>query len=218
MGIGHKASKLFSILLILSAGVVLVGAALHWLPADPEIDGMLTGPGGLELLKKISQEGSMGSGEVRKAPLVVQAEAFARYLDPPKPQTTEARSPEPSATLKIPPARPPTVSPLFRLHATCYCPSHPDQSRALVWEPSGDGQNFRWVEEGTSLGHFVVQEIRPGAILCVNGEQRHEMKVEHPSLPMWLVKHRVMEVARVGSPLETNRVVADVNAVGKGTP
>lgn len=218
MPIVHKKSELFGILLTLSAGVLLVGAVLQWLRADPEIGGVFAGPGGLECLKEIGKEGSTGSGEVRKAPLVVQAEAFARYLDPPKPQTTDARNPEPSATRRIPPVRPPTVASLFRLRATCYCPSHPDKSRALVWEPSDDGRNLRWVEEGTSLGHFVVQEIRPGAVLCVNGEQRHEMKVEHLSLPVWLVEHQVMEVARVGSPLETNRAIADVNAAGEGTP
>jgi hypothetical protein len=48
---------------------------------------------------------------------------------------------------------------------------------ALIMEP-GNGETARWVKTGASVGHFVIQEIRPGSIVYLDGEQALEMAIE----------------------------------------
>ncbi len=48
---------------------------------------------------------------------------------------------------------------------------------ALILEQGNSGA-ARWVKRGTQVGHFVIQEIRPGSVMYREGEQVREMAIE----------------------------------------
>lgn len=59
---------------------------------------------------------------------------------------------------------------------------------ALISETGSAEGNERWVKEGTQLGHFVIQEIRRGAIVYRDGDNLREMAVEHSASPPGIVR------------------------------
>ncbi len=48
---------------------------------------------------------------------------------------------------------------------------------ALILE-TGSKEAARWVKRGTQVGHFIIQEIRPGSVLYREGEHVQEMTIE----------------------------------------
>jgi hypothetical protein len=210
--------KLFGVLLILSAGVILAACARDWQRRNPDLDAFLAGPGAMESFTRLHSHDTAGR-ESARSPLLLQAQAFAQYLNPPKPQpTTAAPIPTPSTTPLVPVIRPSAALPQFRVRATCYYPSQPEESRALIEEPGADSRNNRWVREGAHIGHFVIAQIRSGTVVCVCGDQKREMAVERRPSPMQFVKHRLLELAQANPSMEMSRFVADVNAVGSRVP
>jgi hypothetical protein len=79
----------------------------------------------------------------------------------------------------IPPVRPASASVNFKVYGTSYYPNEPGRSMALIAEPGATNGQERWVKEGTQIGHFVIHEIRRGVVVYRDGEQLHEMAVEH---------------------------------------
>ncbi len=59
---------------------------------------------------------------------------------------------------------------------------------ALISELGSAEGSERWVKEGTQLGHFVVQEIRRGAIVYRDGDNLREMAVERGASPPGIVR------------------------------
>ena len=131
----------------------------------------------------------------KNAPLVIQAQAFASYLNSPVVQekkevvTTERKKPRNVA--QAPKARVvPTAK--FKLEGTSYYPNRPDRSIALVSEPGSADENPRWVKEGERLGHFVIQKIRRGIVVYKDeNEQLHEMSVERKTATRSLVRQHI---------------------------
>ena len=122
-------------------------------------------------------------------PLIVQAEAFASHLRPPEAQeipTSEA----PAARLNqpVPLIRPAAASAKFTLRATSVYPSQPRRSMALISEVGSLEGNERWVKEGSHVGHFVIHEIRQGAVVYRDGDQLCEMTVDVAAAPRRLVR------------------------------
>jgi len=111
------------------------------------------------------------------SPLLEQAEAFALYLNPPKPPPRrEASLPAVSAVSVSPPPapRPPSPTPQFRILAISYYRSSPDKSLAMVWDANKGGY---WIKKGDRLGHFVVERIEKEAIIYRDGDQLRQMAV-----------------------------------------
>ncbi len=52
---------------------------------------------------------------------------------------------------------------------------------ALILEP-GSKDAARWVKRGAQVGHFVIQEIRPGSVLYRDGAQVREMAIERETI------------------------------------
>jgi hypothetical protein len=177
---------------------------------------MLKEPGITGMVSRMAQDNT-ADREPRKSPLVVQAEILARFLNPPASPRPPVTSPRPVPLAVAPVVRPAMASLPFRLHATCYNSSRPEESRALIGEP-GDGRTRRWLKEGMQIGHFIVQEIRDGAVICVNGDQVQELVVESGPLRVSLVKDHGGTVAQVGSLQETEDATIDVNTVSEGLP
>jgi hypothetical protein len=159
---------------------------------DPEIEKILRRPHVLERYKRASNRGSDNSQD-EISPLVRQAKLFAAYLNPPQAYKNEATVPTHSTAIS--PEIKTAVSnkfvlhtPKFALHGTCYYPSRPEKSLALVWQPGGGGGTLSWIGQGARLGHFVVDEIKRSSIIYRAGEQKHVMKVQRASARPSLVQ------------------------------
>jgi hypothetical protein len=179
--------QILSICTLLSAGGVFALSVSLWRQDDPQLDEIRSRPSAIEVFKESGSRASDCSGE--RPPLIVQAEAFALLLNPPK----SAEKP-PAALLTVsskpamPPIRPMAPSVNFKLRATSCYPHQPGKSMALVSELGSTEGSERWVREGSQLGHFVIGEIRRGSITYRDGDQLREMTVEHASSPPNIVR------------------------------
>jgi len=163
-------------------------------------------PGFVELHRAESDETRVHRVEV--PPLVAQAEAFARYLDPPN--TVESKPESAAQTMSpLPATRPPVSSVRFRLCGTSCCPNQPGRSMALISEAGSEKGTGRWVKEGSQVGHFIIHEIRQDGIVYRDGGQLREMAVETAHGPTSIVQD-----VRPGS----RRVSAVIQEVGVSVP
>lgn len=177
---------LYALALILPM-IALLAWAVRGTPDDPKVSMILRSPTVLERYKR-SHGIDPNNRREEILPLIKQAQLFAQYLNPaPAPSVGPAihtvRSDVPTPSFS-------SITAKFILHGTCYDPSQPEASIALVWQPGGGGGTFQWIKQGARLGHFVVEEIKPGSITYVGGGQTHEMKVQHSPAKWNLVLER----------------------------
>ena len=169
-----------SVLAIISAVAIFVFGAVQQLQGANEID---QSPD-LCIIEKFNRDGGLVEKSPQKIvnPLVEQAQAFALYLNPPKPKppkSRHAKAPEQrsvqAVNKNITTAESTKLIPKFTLVGTSYYRSRPEKSMALVSEP---GKGIHWIKKGSNLGHFVVEKIEKGMIVYRDGEQLREMEVE----------------------------------------
>lgn len=115
------------------------------------------------------------SSQVATHPLVREAGAFALYLNPPELKKSSEAMVSSSSRRTISAVRPVKLSPKFKLVATSYYRSKPQESMALVWEP---GTGFHWIKQGTKLGHFIIDKIERGTVVYRNANWQGEMVVD----------------------------------------
>jgi hypothetical protein len=112
------------------------------------------------------------------SPLVTAAQTLGAYLKPPPaPETPAVQEAGVVQAAPVPAVQPPANTPKFTLRGTIFCADQPQRSLALVCEP-GAKDGGRWVRQGTQLGHFVIEKVRPGSVICRAGERVCEMAVE----------------------------------------
>lgn len=182
--------------------------------ADVTRDWIRDLPSAVQLYKERSAEQWRAARE-RTPPLVAQAQALASYLAPPAQAATErsARASSPTRDIAAT-SSPRVVSVKFRLLGTSYYANRPEESMALITEPSAGDAERRWVEEGSALGHFVVQEIREGSIVLRNGEDVRELTIEHRTPRRNLVRD-VHPASRKVSKADPDTIEPDPNATIK---
>lgn len=178
---------------------LLVFWAVRGTRDDPRVNDILRSP---SVLERFRQANDIDPNDRREeiSPLVRQAQFFAQYLDP----APASEGGQPSIRNVGPVAPIPTFSSYtakFVLHGTCYYPSRPDESIALVWQPGGGG-SLQWVKQGDRLGHFVVEEIGRSSITYEGAGQTHEMKVQRSSAPGNLVRRHRTDPSRAGNGTE----------------
>ena len=172
--------RILGVSAVFAAGGILALSASLWLQEDSQSEEIENRPSAIEQFR-MDADGRQ-SLDKKVPPLVAQAEAFSRHLNPPK---TAEKPPSPTRTASsAPPVRPAAPAPRFKLRATSYYPNRPGKSMALIAELGSSEGGERWVKEGTQVGHFVIQEIRRGAIVYRDGDNLREMAVERgASLP-----------------------------------
>jgi hypothetical protein len=199
--------------IMLTACAILTASIMLWLQDNSRADGASSYTSVAHTLRVQGNE----SGTVEALPLVVEAQAFAQYLNPAKTaerlprfarndmaSSAPAANPAPSA----PVVRPPAPSVRFKVYATSYYPNEPGRSMALVSDVGSAEGDQRWVKEGAKLGHFVIHEIRRGMIVYRDGEQLREMAVERgTALP------RLVRDPRPGSPTARAATPADPDTI-----
>jgi hypothetical protein len=159
-------------------------SAREWHRSDVGLEKMQGYSSAIEKFRELN--GSAANLSKQVSPLIAQAEALATYLNPPK---QPENPPTPGTTMRPAPSVPPirlaaSLSAKFTLRGTSYYPNEPGRSMALIAELGAAKGSERWVKEGTQVGHFIIHEIRRGAIVYRDGDGLREMDVEHDvSLP-----------------------------------
>lgn len=141
--------------------------------SDEEIDRILEAPSVVDMFRENQGSRSVDTKNATP-PLVSQAEAFARIINPPKPVSdTSTKNPPDRKTLR--PPTPVPVSSRFALVGTSYVASDPEGSFAYIRLPD---KTHQWVRKGDEVGHQVIKEIKHGAIVYSDGHSDVEMIVE----------------------------------------
>ena len=171
LGVAMKTIYVASVLMLVSAGILLVSCARQWSYEPARAKQLAECPSVGQM--RARQGHGRGSRPETVPPLVTQAAEFALYLDPPKPPAPRVTA---SAPRVNPPVyRPPVVAPKFRLLAISYYHSSPEKSLAMISEP---GKGSYWIRQGDRLGHLVVERIGEQAIFYRDGSQSHQMSVD----------------------------------------
>jgi hypothetical protein len=135
----------------------------------------------LGIAHRLTQDkrGPSADQQARTSVLVMQAQALASYLSPPAPPPSAKPAPViRNVPVEVePPPAPIVESPKFKVFGTSCSELHPERSMVLIAEPGQEGE-AHWVKEGTSVGHFVIHEIRDGVVTCLLGEKPYELAVE----------------------------------------
>jgi hypothetical protein len=171
--------------------VLFIFTIIYGVHDDEKAKEFLESPGIREKFEQ-SVDNRMSKNKDVTSPLVQQAQAFARYLNP-KPTEKRAlatsRGPKAASNFK--------VTPKFKLVCTSYCPSDPNTSLALIDEP---GQARRWVRQSGKIGHFLIHQIKDGRIVVQSsGEEDFELAIDESS-----VKNSPVTSKRTATPARTN--------------
>ncbi len=163
-----------SILCLMGASLLFGLCGVQWMQGAPpdERDPWVPVAERLRVRQDLNDNGKAAS-----SPLLEEAEALARYLDPPKPPAPRKEASLPTvspASVSAPVPRPPSPTPQFRILAISYYRSNPERSLAMVWDATKGGY---WIKKGDRLGHFVVERIEKEAILYRDGDQLRQMAV-----------------------------------------
>ncbi len=173
------------LLIGLTAGAVVAARGLGSRP-DLRMVRLLSLPGAIESRAERGRAGAADEAREAKPPLVVQAEAFALYLNPPEaPKRTPPPARARAARAEMTPVAAAAVAPRFRVVGISYHRSKPEESKALVSE---SGVGLRWVAQGAKLGPMVVQQINRGSVLCKDAAGVHEVAVELDTMPVMPVQ------------------------------
>jgi len=169
-----KTLRITSIIAAALAVVFFVFPVIFGVRSDEQLEQFLNSTGVIEKFSKAKGKNSAKS-ESQISPLVKQAEAFALYLNPPKPKKapTTRRTDRPS----IIPRPPAPVSPKFKLIGTSYYASHPELSLALIDEV---GKGLRWVRQSGKLGHLIIEQVKDGLVVVRDGRRTFELVAERP--------------------------------------
>jgi hypothetical protein len=154
---------------VAAAAVLVVFSVVFGVRSDTDVVKFLNEPNIIEKFNEsVGNKAPRGSNEV--SPLVKQAGSFALYLNPPKPmapRTVRGRTSSPT--------RPPAATPKFKVLATSYYKSRPDQSIALIDEP---GKGLSWVRPSDKVGHLFVEQIKDGVVVVKDGNGTFELVAE----------------------------------------
>ncbi len=168
-----KTLRITSVLAVLLATVFLVLPAVFGVRRDEGAEQFLSAPGATEQFNRAKGQKTSG-GEGQVSPLVKEAEAFALYLNPPKPKTPPRQAVREGG---VSAPRPPVISAKFNLIGTSYYALRPELSLALIDEP---GKGFHWVRQSGKVGHLIIEKIQDGLVVVLDGKRTYELEVERP--------------------------------------
>jgi len=172
-----KTLRITSIVAAVLAASFFVVSAVFGFSKDPQAEQFLKQPGAIEEFTKIRGTKAK-TAKTQISPLLKEAQAFASYLNPPKPKpkTMPARSRRAGAapSAKHPPAG---VSAKFDLIGTSYYAANPAMSLALLDMP---GKGLRWFKQSSKLGHLILEKIKNGSIVIKDGKRTYEITAPRP--------------------------------------
>ena len=115
----------------------------------------------------------VAQGEPRPPP---PPQAAAPVVEPPR-VAASAPAPKPPVAAKRVPAPPPPSAPDVQVERTSW---HPKPERRVAWVRLEGFSAVREVHEGDALGTLLVKEIRPSAVVFLNGTKQLQRRVGEP--------------------------------------
>ena len=202
-----KTLRITGVVTAVLAGICLVFLVVFSARGDKRIKELSKIPGVIEEFK--STRGSKANvNRNERSPLVVQAQLFAMYLNPP-------RKPEPrpkqGITRITPPEKEVVVSAKFRVVLTSYSEENPEMSRALISEP---GSGLRWVMQSSTVGHLQIEQIQDGVVIAKGGEETFRVGIEAAAPAPSLIQGS----APVSTASSSRRPPTPVNRTPPGIP
>jgi len=140
--------------------------------SDKEIEHFLNSSGVVEKFNKAA-DNKVKTSQNETSPLITQAEAFVKYLNPPpKPKPSTPTIPKPTVS---PPRPRGPVTAKFTLAGTSFYEANPELSLAFINEP---GKDLRWVRQGSTIGHLVIEQVKDGLIVVRDGQRTFEITTQ----------------------------------------
>jgi len=206
-----KTLRITSIIAVVLAAVFFVFPVVFGVRSDEQTEQFLNSAGVIEKFNKTKGQKSPKS-ESQVSPLVKQAEAFALYLNPPKPKTVPVtrKTDKPMVTPR--PTGP--VSAKFKLIGTSYYASHPDLSLALIDEP---GKGLRWVRQSSKVGHLIIEKVKDGSVAVRDGKRVFVLIAKRPPKKS-LLKKRTPPSATSSKPTLSAPEKADARITSSKPP
>lgn len=171
-----KTLRITSALAAIAAGILIYYFVIPMVvgaDGDERVDEILDSPTVVEKFKETEGGKTKNSGG-SISPLVQQANAFAGYLEPPKPPPTRHFSGGSKTTTR--PLGPTT--PKFKVFATTYFEGNPQLSQALIDEP---GKGRYWVRQSSMVGHLLIEQVKDGVVVVKSSEDTYELEIESNS-------------------------------------
>ncbi len=161
--------RITSVVAAILAGVFFVFPVIYGVHSNESIDEFLKLPSAKEKFEKAADI-KIKTGESQESPLVKQAEAFAKYLNPDRPTAprTIKESKIPGISSKV------TVTPKFPVLATIVYPDNPMLSQALIDEP---GKGRHWVRQSSMVDHLFVEQVKDGLVVLKSGEETYNLEI-----------------------------------------
>jgi len=157
------------------ASVVFVSIARGARNHD-RVETFLSSPRIMERFREMERDRSKVAKD-QAWPLVTQAEAFARYLNP-KPETPK---PLPAHKVEVASAGASPLKPDFKVLGTSFCEGNTDNSLVFIDEP---GKGRRWHRQSDRVGDFLIEQIGDGLIVVKKDETTFELELEQRPQPI----------------------------------
>ena len=165
-----KTLRITSIVAAVLAGILFIFPVVFGVRGDGQIEQFLSSAGVIAKFKEAEGNKAKTSGD-EVSPLVKQAEAFARIINPPPKPRPVVQAPP--VTPEIRPSAP--VSAKFTLVATSVYQSHPEMSLAFIDE---SGKGTHWVKQSGEVGHLIIEQIKDGAVVVRDKDRTFEIAVQ----------------------------------------
>jgi len=165
-----KTLRITSILAVLLACGLLAVPLIFQKHSNPKAEELLKTESAVEKFSK-TQNIMADKKDTQTSPLVKQAQAFATFLNPPKPEPSPE---EQQAELEI---RPQVVTSKFTLIGTSLNAARPEMSMALIDEP---GKGTYWVKQAAQVGHLTIEQIKSGLVVINDNGRTSEIVAERP--------------------------------------
>jgi len=165
-----KTLRITSVVAAILAGIFFVFPVVFGVRSDEQIDAFVSSPGVREKFEAAASSKEK-SNESQASPLVQQAEAFAMYLNPPKPNPLASQAPKGASIIRPMPG----TTPKFKLFGTMYFESNPGLSQAFIDEP---GRGRHWIRQSDKVGHLLIERVKDGLVVVKSSEETFEIAVE----------------------------------------
>jgi len=163
--------RITSVVAVILAGVFFVFPVFFGVRSNQQVNEFVASPSVKEEFEQAANSKDK-STENHASPLVQQAEAFALYLNPPKPTTpTGPQGPKAGSVIRSMP----TTTPKFKVFGTSYCQDNPELSLVLIDEP---GKGRHWVRQSSKVGHLIVEQVKDGLVVVKSGQETFELLIE----------------------------------------
>jgi hypothetical protein len=205
-----KTLRITGLIAAVFAGIIFILPLVFGVHSDQEVEQLLNSPSVIDKFK-LAQRDTEEAGESQDSPLVEQAQAFARYLNPPVQPRLDTAGTAPSTDV----VRPRVTSSKFKLLGTSVHAAQPALSLAFIDEP---GKGLHWAKQGSEVGHLIIEQVKEDHVVVRDGQRTFEQQVQEKFGPMDLLQGSRPAGSRAASRPSPETVSTDVRKPETGVP